>query len=36
VEGDDRGYHYAVDRVNIGLFVLELIGAARAIASLSK
>lgn len=32
VEVDDRGYIYAVDRANTGLHVLELTGAARAIA----
>jgi hypothetical protein len=34
VEVDDRGYIYAVDRANTGLHILELTGAARAIASL--
>ena len=33
VEADDRGYLYAVDRANSGLFVLELTGEARAIAN---
>lgn len=33
VEVDDRGYLYAVDRANSGLFVLELTGEARAIAN---
>ena len=33
VEVDDRGYIYAVDRANTGLFVLELTGEARAIAN---
>lgn len=33
VEVDDRGYIYAVDRANSGLFVLELTGEARAIAN---
>lgn len=32
VEIDDRGYLYAVDRANTGLQILELTGAARAIA----
>jgi hypothetical protein len=32
VEVDDRGYIYAVDRANTGLHVLELTGAAHAIA----
>ncbi len=32
VETDDRGYIYAVDRANTGLHILELTGAARAIA----
>jgi hypothetical protein len=32
VEVDERGYVYAVDRANSGLFVLELTGEARAIA----
>jgi hypothetical protein len=31
---DDRGYIYAVDRASTGLHVLELTGAARAIAGL--
>jgi hypothetical protein len=35
VEGDERGYIYAVDRANSGLYVLELTGEARAIANLS-
>jgi hypothetical protein len=34
VEVDDRGYIYAVDRANTGLHILELTGAARAIANL--
>jgi hypothetical protein len=34
VEVDDRGYIYAVDRANTGLHILELTGAARAIAPL--
>ena len=33
VEADDRGYIYAVDRANSGLFVLELTGEAHAIAN---
>ncbi len=33
VEVDDRGYIYAVDRANTGLHILELTGAARAIAN---
>jgi len=33
---DDRGYIYAVDRANSGLFVLGLTGEARAIADLPK
>jgi hypothetical protein len=33
VEIDDRGYIYAVDRANTGLFILELTGEARAIAN---
>jgi len=33
VEVDDRGYLYAVDRANSGLFVLELTGEARALAN---
>jgi hypothetical protein len=32
VEVDDRGFIYAVDRANTGLHVMELTGAARAIA----
>jgi hypothetical protein len=36
VEVDDRGYLYAVDRANSGMFVLELTGEAREIASLPK
>jgi len=36
VEVDDRGYIYAVDRANSGLFVLELTGEARAIANLPR
>jgi hypothetical protein len=31
---DDRGYIYALDRASTGLHVLELTGAARAIAGL--
>jgi hypothetical protein len=33
VEVDERGYIYIVDRVNTGLHILELTGAARAIAN---
>jgi len=33
VEVDDRGYIYIVDRANTGLHILELTGAARAIAT---
>jgi hypothetical protein len=33
VDVDDRGYLYAVDRANSGLFVLELTGEARALAN---
>ena len=36
VEADGRGYIYAVDRANSGLFVLELTGEARAIANFSR
>lgn len=36
MEVDDRGYIYAVDRANTGLFVLELTGEARAIANLPR
>ena len=36
VEVDGRGYIYAVDRANSGLFVLELTGEARAIANPPK
>jgi len=36
VEADGRGYIYAVDRANSGLFVLELTGEARAIANPPK
>jgi hypothetical protein len=32
VEVDDRGYIYIVDRANTGMHILELTGAARAIA----
>ena len=35
-EVDDRGYVYAVDRANSGLFVLEVTGEARRIADFSK
>jgi hypothetical protein len=34
LEVDDRGYIYIVDRANTGLHILELTGAARAIATL--
>jgi hypothetical protein len=34
VEVDDRGYVYTVDRANTGLHILELTGAARALAAL--
>jgi len=34
LEVDDRGYIYIVDRANTGLHILELTGAARAIAAL--
>jgi hypothetical protein len=34
VEVDDRGYIYVVDRANTGVHILELTGAARAIANL--
>jgi hypothetical protein len=34
VETDDRGYIYIVDRANTGLHILELTGAARAVAGL--
>ena len=34
VETDERGYIYIVDRANTGLHILELTGAARAIAGL--
>ncbi len=33
VEPDDRGYIYIIDRANTGMHVLELTGAARAVAS---
>jgi hypothetical protein len=33
VEVDDRGYIYAVDRADTGMHILELSGAARAIAN---
>jgi hypothetical protein len=36
VEVDDRGYIYVVDRANTGVHVLELTGAARAIANLPR
>ena len=35
VEVDERGYIYAVDRANSGLYLLELTGEARAIADFS-
>ncbi len=34
VETDDRGYIYVVDRANTGMHILELSGAARAVAGL--
>jgi hypothetical protein len=34
VEVDDRGYIYVVDRANTGMHILELTGAARAIAGM--
>ena len=34
VEVDDRGYIYIVDRAHTGMHILELTGAARAIATL--
>jgi hypothetical protein len=34
VEVDERGYVYIVDRADTGLHILELTGAARAIANL--
>jgi len=36
VEVDERGYIYAVDRANTGMFILELTGEARAIANLPR
>lgn len=36
MEVDDRGYIYAVDRADSGLFVLELTGEARALAQMPK
>ena len=33
VEADDRGYIYIIDRANTGMHVLELTGAARAVAN---
>ncbi len=33
VEADDRGYIYIVDRVNTGMHILELTGAAREVAN---
>jgi hypothetical protein len=35
VEVDERGYIYIVDRAGAGLHILELTGAARAIAALN-
>jgi hypothetical protein len=34
VDVDDRGYIYIVDRAHTGMHILELSGAARAIAAL--
>ena len=36
VEVDDRGYIYIVDRANTGLHILELTGAARAVANFPR
>src|ERR1700716_1364493 len=36
VETDERGYVYIVDRANTGLHILELTGAARAVAGPPK
>jgi hypothetical protein len=36
VEVDDRGYIYAVDRANSGLYILEVTGEARDIANLPR
>lgn len=36
VEVDDRGYVYAVDRANSGLYILDVTGEARAIANLPR
>lgn len=36
VEVDDRGYIYAVDRANSGLYILEVTGEAREIAGLPR
>jgi hypothetical protein len=36
MEVDDRGYIYAVDRANTGLFILDLTGEARRLASYPK
>ena len=33
VDVDDRGYIYVVDRANTGMHILQLTGAARAIAN---
>ncbi len=35
VEVDDRGYIYIVDRADTGMHILEVTGAARAIANFS-
>jgi len=35
VEVDDRGYIYIVDRANTGMHILQLTGAARAVADFS-
>jgi hypothetical protein len=34
VETDERGYIYIVDRANTGMHILEMTGAARAVAGL--
>jgi hypothetical protein len=36
VEVDDRGYVYLADRADTGLHIVELTGAARAIANLPR
>ena len=36
VEVDDRGYVYAVDRANSGLYILEVTGTAREIANFAR